>query len=205
MGKKIFIVIDGMDGAGKSVMVQLLHNHLYSKNKSNRILTTREPTNSTYGIEIRNMLADDKDPKKNAKKILELFIKDRTAHVEKTIKPFLNSGTGKDINIVLCDRYYYSTIAFQSAQGIKTSELIKMNEVYPKPDIAFILDLKPETALKRMKNRKKEKFEELKFMTKLREKFLELPTILNENLKIIDASKSKEEVINKIKKEVDLL
>ncbi|MBL7055819.1 dTMP kinase [Candidatus Woesearchaeota archaeon] len=205
MGKKIFIVLDGMDGAGKSKMMQLLHNYLFSKDKSYRILTTREPTNGTYGVKIREMLVDDKDPKKNAKKILGLFLKDREEHVEKTIKPFLNSSSGKDINVVLCDRYYHSTMAFQSMQGINIEELVEVNGKFPKPDLTFIMDLEPEIALERMKNREKEKFEELNFMTDLRKKFLGLPKILNENIKIIDASKSIEIVFDQIKKEVDLL
>ena len=88
MVKGVFIVLDGMDGSGKSEMVKLLHNYLFSKSKKYRILTTREPTNGVYGKAIRNILASEEDPKLNAEKMLELFIKDREYHLKNTISPF---------------------------------------------------------------------------------------------------------------------
>jgi len=203
MVKGFFIVIDGMDGTGKSEMVKLLHNYLFSKNKSYSILTTREPTNGTYGKEIRNILAEDKEPEENAKKIFDLFIKDREEHVNSVIKPLLKKANGEEVNIVICDRYYYSTIAFQAIQGIDLDFVIDKNKGFPEPDIAFIMDLKPEIALERIKKREKEKFEQIEFMNKLRDKFLELPKILDDNIKIIDASKELNEVFESIKKEVD--
>jgi thymidylate kinase len=59
--------------------------------------------------------------------------------------------------------------------------------------------------LERIKSREKEKFEQLEFMNKLRERFLELPRLLKDNIKIIDASRVLNEVFNDIKKEVDKL
>ncbi|MBI2134919.1 dTMP kinase [Candidatus Woesearchaeota archaeon] len=201
MAKGLFIVLDGMDGSGKSEMVKLLHNYLFSKSKSYRILTTREPTSGRYGKEIRKILASDKDPKDNAEKLLGLFIKDREEHVNDTIMPFLKKTNG-DINIVICDRYYYSTIAFQAAQGLDMKMLIEKNKKFPQPDIAFIMDLEPETALERIKNRKKEKFEYMGFMENLRKRFLELPKVLKDNIKIVDASKDANGVFEEITKEI---
>ena len=205
MVKGIFIVLDGMDGSGKSEMVKLLHNYLFSKNKKYRILTTREPTNGTYGKEIRKMLEEEKDPKSNAGKMLELFIKDREEHVNETIIPFLKKSNDHEVNIVICDRYYYSTIAFQATQDLDLIMLVNKNLNFPKPDIAFIMDIKPEIALERIKKRDKEKFEQLEFMNKLRSVFLELSETLEDNLKIIDASKEINDVFEEIKKEVDNL
>lgn len=205
MVKGFFIVLDGMDGSGKSEMVKLLHNYLFSKSKKYRILTTREPTNGTYGKEIRNILASEEDPKLNAEKMLELFIKDREYHLKNTIIPFLNKSNDHEVNIVVCDRYYYSTIAFQAAQGLDMGMLIELNKEFLRPEAAFILDIGPEAALERIKHREKEKFEKLEFMKELRKRFLELPELLKDNIKIIDASKDKEDVFNDIKKEVDKL
>ncbi len=203
MVKGVFIVLDGMDGSGKSELVKLLHNYLFSKSKRYRILTTREPTNGIYGKEIREILVKENDPNINSKKLLELFIKDREEHLKNTIIPFLNKSNGHDINIVICDRYYYSTISFQATQGLDMKMLIELNKEFLKPDIAFILDVKPEVALGRIKDRRKEKFEQLEFMKKLRKKFLELPKLLKDNIKIIDASKSLNKVFEDIRKEVD--
>jgi len=205
MVKGIFIVIEGMDGCGKGEMVKLLHNYLFSKNRGYSILTTREPTKGTYGKEIREILSEDKKPQENAQKLLNLFIKDREEHVNSTIKPFIENIKGDRVNIVICDRYYHSTIVFQATQGLETDTLIGKNKKFPKPDITFIMDLKPEIALERIRKREKEKFERLEFMNELREKFLELPKLLDENIIIIDASKKVNEVFECIKKEVEEL
>ena len=203
MVKGVFIVIDGLDGSGKSEMIKLLHNYLFSKRKKYKILTTREPTSGKYGNEVRSILANEIDPKINSEKMLELFIRDREDHLKNTILPFLNKSNDHEANIVISDRYYYSTIAFQATQGLDMKMLIEINKEFLKPEIAFILDIKPYMALERIKTRKKEKFERLSFMNKLREKFLEMPKFLKDNIVIIDASKSLEEVFEDIKKEVD--
>jgi len=204
MVKGIFIVLDGLDGSGKSETVRLLHDYL-SKNSRYNILMTMEPTDGKYGKEIRNILASEKNPKINGQKMLDLFIRDREEHLRDTIVPFLNRLDNHEANIVICDRYYYSTIAFQATQGLDIKMLIEINKEFLKPDIAFIMDIKPKIALERIKSREKEKFENIKFMNKLREKFLEMPKLLNDNIKIIDASRDADRVFDDIRKEVDRL
>lgn len=203
MVKGVFIVVDGLDGSGKSEIVKLLHNYLFSKSKKYRILTTREPTSGKYGKEARNILANENDPKINSQNMLELFIKDREEHLKNTILPFLNKSNDHEANIVISDRYYYSTIAFQATQGLDMKMLVEINKEFLKPDIAFILDIKPNMALERIKTRKKEKFEQLSFMNKLREKFLEMPELLKDNIVIVDASKNLEDVFEEIRKDID--
>jgi len=204
MVKAIFIVLDGMDGGGKSEMIKHLHDY-FSKNNKYNILMTREPTDGKYGKEIRDILANESDPNTNSDKMLELFIKDREEHLKNTIIPFLNKSNGHEANIVLSDRYYYSTIAFQATQGLDIKMLFELNKEFLKPDIAFILDVKPEIALERIKTRKKEKFEQIEFMNKLRNKFLELPKFLNDNIKIIDTSKDMNEVFEDMREEINKL
>ncbi len=203
MKKTLFVVVDGIDGSGKSEIIKMLHNYLFSKNKRFRILTTREPTNGIYGNQIRKMLAEENDPASSSKKLMELFIKDRSEHLKNTIEPFLRNDDENEMNIVLCDRYYYSTIAFQSAQGLGTKELLEKNQSFRKPDIAFILDVAPKLALERIEYRKKEKFERLEFMKKIRQNFLNLPSLLKDNIKIMDSSKTLQEVFEDIKKEIN--
>jgi dTMP kinase len=204
MKKGLFIVVDGIDGSGKSEIIKMLHNHLFSLNKKFRIMTTREPTNGTYGKKIRKMLANEKDPLSSSKKLMELFVKDREEHL-KTIEPFLNSSNENELNIAICDRYYYSTIAFQGAQGLDMKELIEKNKRFRKPDVAFILDVEPSIALKRIESRKKEKFEQLEFMKKIRANFLKLPDLLPDNIKIIDSNNALKEVFISITKELSKL
>ena len=203
MKKGVFIVVDGIDGSGKSEIIKMLHNYLFSKSKKFRILTTREPTNGTYGIKIREMLRKEKNPESSSKKLAELFIKDRQEHLEKTIEPFLKNSNEHELNIVLCDRYYYSTITFQSAQGLSIKDMINANNKFRKPDIAFILDVKPSIAFERIHYRQKEKFEKSEFMVKIREVFLKLPKLLKDNIKIMDSSKSLNDIFGDIKIEID--
>ena len=205
MKKNLFIVADGIDGSGKSEIVKMLHNYLFSKQKNYRILTTREPTNGKYGKLIREMLKKENNLKSSSKKLMDLFIKDREEHLKNIIEPFLKKNDKNELNIVLCDRYYYSTIAFQGAQGLKLKDLIIENKGFRKPDIAFILDVEPSIALKRIEYRAKEKFEKLDFMKKIRQKFLQLPKLLEDNIKIIDSSKPLKNVFEDVRKEVDVI
>lgn len=202
MKKELFIVVDGIDGSGKTELIKILH-HYFLVHKKYRILTTREPTNGRYGKQIRKILTEERDPKSNSKKLMKLFIKDREEHLKNTIEPFLRKSNKHELNIVLCDRYYYSTIAFQGAQGLDIKELIAKNSSFRKPDIAFILDVEPSIALERIKYRKKEKFEQFNFMKRIRKNFLKMPKLLDNNIKIIDSSKTLNEVFEEVREEVD--
>ena len=163
----------------------------------------REPKKGKYGKQIREMLKKEKDPLSSDKKLTQLFIKDRKEHLKNTVEPFLKHSNKHELNIVLCDRYYYSTIAFQGAQGLEVKELIGKNKKFRKPDIAFILDVEPSIALSRIEHREKEKFEKLEFMKKIREFFLRLPELLEDNIIIIDSNKPLTVIFNDIKKELD--
>ncbi|MCD6576149.1 MAG: dTMP kinase [Nanoarchaeota archaeon] len=196
----VFIVIDGLDGCGKGEQIKRLHNFLFEQNRRNIILTTREPTYGTYGLQVRKILKGDKDPYEKAEHMLELYTKDREEHLENVILPFLKEEKGEIRKFVLCDRYYYSTYAFQQAQGIPFEKISSLQKSFLKPNVAFILDVTPEIALSRIGNSRDgvEKFEKLEFMKKIRANFLELKSKLNDNIVIIDASKSKEDVFNEI-------
>ena len=198
--KSKFIVIDGNDGSGKGEVISRLINYL---SKSHTVISTLEPSTSEYGKRIREILSNDKDPLNGTDEILDLFIKDREYHVTNEILPALQN----DDTIVVCDRYYYSTIVYQAAQGIDVNRLIELNKDFLKPDLAFILDLPTEVSLNRisLRGQPKEKFEQKDFMEKIRSGFLNLINILDDNIIYIDASKTRDEVFDSVKKEIDKL
>ena len=201
----MFVVFDGLDGSGKGEMILRMHNYLFNKDKKISILSTREPTYGKYGNKIREILANDKNPVENSERLTELFVKDREEHLKEIIMPFLERKTN-GINVVLCDRYYYSTIAYQQAQGIPLDKLLSMNKKFLKPDIAFILDLPEEIAFERIQSREKgkkdDKFETIAFLKSVRKNFLGLKDILDDNLFVVDASKKKDDVFEEIIKAV---
>ncbi len=199
-----FIVFEGIDGSGKSLMNKLIKKYLikelnYSKNQ---VVLTFEPTNNKFGLKAREIQKKESNPLKSGEKCLELYIKDREQHLEKLIKPALSEN-----KIVLCDRYKYSTFVYQSLQGIEEQKIIELHKKMLKPDLVLIFNVTPETALKRISSRGKlEKFEEKKFMEKVAKKFLKLKEKFpNENIKIINAEKNKKEVFEQVKKEIKTL
>mgnify|MGYP000409703725 CR=1 FL=1 len=203
MGKGKFIVVEGIDASGKGTIAMLMVGYLSEKIPREKIVVTFEPTQGKYGTEIRKILKEEKDPKKNAERCLRLYVKDREEHVKNVILPALKEG-----KIVICDRYKYSTIAYQSAQGVPMKKIIKMHEGMPVPDLTIILDISPEVAIKRIiedKNRKEfDKFEKMEFLALVREKFLLMPELFpNENIKIVDATAPAEITFSKIVKEID--
>lgn len=139
-----FLVIEGIDGAGKSTQVMLVADALKHRNLD--VVITHEPTNGIWGKFIRSISISERLP---AEKELELFLKDREEHVEKVIKPSLALG-----KIVISDRYYLSTVAYQGSRGFPIEQLLQINEEFaPQPDLAVILDIEPSEALERLKAR----------------------------------------------------
>ena len=135
------IVIEGIDGSGKSTCAKNLAEKLNSINI--KTIYTFEPTHSHYGAKLREgMLSEDLD----AEEELLLFVKDRKEHIEYMIKPALEEGY-----FIILDRYFYSSIAYQGAKGIDINRIINMHKDFiVKPDIVFIFHLPIDIALNRI-------------------------------------------------------
>ena len=143
----MFIVIDGPDGVGKSTQVKMLANHMREKYKR-AVVELSEPTKeSDAGIAIRESIEN----KRRLEPIIEatFFIEDRRYDVQKRILPALKKN-----KTVVLDRYYFSTIAYQSALGIPPEELYEMQMNFIiEPDLVFILHCPIDTAKKRINER----------------------------------------------------
>lgn len=188
----MLIAIEGIDGAGKTKIANYLKDEL--EKLGFKVIVLKEPTNSVYGQRIKQSL----DNRLGVEEELELFVLDRKYNVEKNILPAL-----KNNYIVIMDRYYYSTIAYQGARGVDIDKIKKMNEkIAPKPDLVLILDVNPRVGIERIKRRgdKPNKFEDLEYLEKVRDIFLKLK---DGNVIIIDANKNienvKKDVLNAVK------
>jgi dTMP kinase len=191
--KGILIVFEGIDGAGKSTQAEILMKKLLAKGLD--VVYFREPTKGRWGRKIRKkaLYPDSLTPEEE----LDLFQRDRKENVEKNLKPALEKK-----KIIVLDRYYYSTIAYQGAKGIDKKRIRQMNEEFViKPDLVFILDIDPQKGLKRIETRKKKDrlFEQEEYLVKVRKIF---QGFKGENVVHIPAQRPKNEISTKIEETV---
>ena len=140
----MLIAIEGIDGAGKTTQAKRLEELLSEPDRP--VVRSKEPTDGQWGKKLR---ASATMGRLSMKEELDLFLKDRREHVETVINPALAAG-----KVVIVDRYYYSTIAYQGARGMDPAKLQAMNEEFaPIPDIVFLLDVEPEVGLARIEKR----------------------------------------------------
>lgn len=190
-----FIVLEGIDGSGKSTQVKLLKK--YFEGQGFLVILTKEPTNdSSVSKKIRQIL--NKEVIVEAKKLQELFIQDRKEHLEKFIIPSLKDG-----KIVISDRYYFSTIAYGESAAVSREWLIEKNSNFLAPDISIIIDLDPKICIERIRANRSSisLFEEIEKLKMIRKNYKELVKRFK-NVCIIDGKKSIEEVFSQIKKRV---
>jgi len=139
--KGYLIVIEGIDGTGKSTQATMLAEAL--RKSGREVVQSFEPTNGPWGKKLRDSATTGR---LSIEDELEYFINDRREHVEQLIIPTIKSG-----GIVILDRYYFSTMAYQGARGIDPEVIRVKNETFaPQPDTLIILDLDVDIALQRI-------------------------------------------------------
>ncbi len=143
--KGLFVLIEGLDGAGKSTQAQLLVDRL--RGAGHDALYLKEPTNGPWGQKIRRIATHGRDGVTREEE-LSWFINDREEDSKQNIIPALITG-----KIVVMDRYIPSNMAYQGALGFDVKVIAEKNRHFPQPDIAFFLDIKPEEGLKRVEGR----------------------------------------------------
>lgn len=191
-----FIVLDGVNGAGKSTQLQNLLTFLTDKGIP--CTTTREPGGTEFGTHIRSIILGSKPYPIHPLAESFLFAADRAQHVAEVIQPAIQSKTA-----IISDRYYYSTLAFQGyGRGLDLNELEIINQIAiagTVPDLVFLFDLDPVIGLQRTRSRASAEHdsfeqEEIAFHMQLREGFLELSNRLPEPFVILDAAQSADAV-----------
>lgn len=157
------IVVEGIDGSGKSTVVAAIATHLSSLGM--QVVQSREPTTGPWGQKVRASFATERLP---VDVEVEYLLRDRQQHVRDIVDPALERG-----DAVVLDRYYPSMVAYQGAAGMSIDELLELNAFAPRPTVLLILDLPAETALDRVRSRGvPNSFEQLETLKACREIFL---------------------------------
>jgi len=191
--KGLLIVLEGIDGSGKTTQARLLAGAL--RRAGLEALSFREPTGGRWGREIRKKARrpDSLTPEEE----LILFLKDREEDVARNILPSLRRKKA-----VILDRYYFSTIAYQGAKGLSRERIRRMNERFaPRPDLVFILDVDPARGLGRIKGRPKKEplFERENYLARVRRIFR---SFRGRRFIHLDGSKDKKEIAELIQRRV---
>lgn len=198
LSRGLLIAFEGIDGSGKSTHAKILYDNLTGTGYD--VVLLKEPTRGRWGDKIREIARHGRG-KISPKEELEYFINDRMEDVQNNINPALKAK-----KIVMMDRYYISTIAYQGVTLGNPEEILKINERFaPLPDVILLLDIDPDVAMSRIIQGREginPGFEQVDYLRKVRDIFnsLTLP-----NLRRIDTMMNIAAVSEEIKKEVDNL
>ncbi len=198
MEKGLFITLEGIDGSGKSTQANALGEAL-NKNGDIAILT-REPGGSVGAELIRKLLVEGDPNRWSPETEMLLFTAARRDHFEKTIRPALERG-----KIVISDRFADSTRVYQGAtRGDLRALVDQLHQLMIgyEPDLTLIIDVDPQESLARglARGSGEDRFEDfgLDFQKKLRQGFLKLGNDFDKRCKIIDGTRSVEDISSEI-------
>ena len=162
MNRGRLVVFEGVDGSGKSTQLRLLADALRAEGVP--LVVTREPTDGPWGQRIRTMARSGERVAREEE--LRWFIEDRREHVATELRPALDAG-----QLVLCDRYYLSTVAYQGARGFDPERLLADAEAeFPLPDLALLFEVDPAAGLARVTARggvAEPAFEEVEYLSRV--------------------------------------
>ncbi len=184
----LFIAVEGLDGAGKSTLLKKLVKTL--SQEGYKTILTQEPTNGEWGQKIREHLTAGS--KISPQAMAELFLRDRREHAKNFLLPNL-----QEKQIILCDRYYLSTLAYQGACDLELEKLKRQNETWaPVPDLVLYLKVPLEEALERVSKRplyKPEAYETKEFLAKVEQLYEE--SLKHFKYIVVDAMLPEEKVL----------
>ena len=203
MAKGIFITLEGTDGSGKTTQLAFLREYL--ENLGREVLVTREPGGTPIGEKLREILLDPAHTAMDDRTEVLLYAAARAQHVEELIRPALTRGA-----VVLSDRFTDSSVAYQGYGRELGSVVREVNDFATaglKPDITFFLALPPSEGRKRMEARDLDRIEKerLSFHERVYAGYLAAAAEEPERIRVIDASKSIEEVRGEIRADLDEL
>ena len=185
------VSIEGIDGCGKTTHTRLLAEWLRANGY--KVVVTDEPTEGIIGRIIKRALRGEIKIQVTTEALL--FAADRIQHIAEVVRPALKAG-----KIVITERYFYSSLAYQSARGLSMTWLENINRAALKPNLSILIDLPADAALQRIKrSRRLDKFEQdIKLQRLVRSNYLRIARL--RGLKIVNGARNKDEVQADIRK-----
>lgn len=184
IGRGFLLVFEGIDGSGKSTQVELLARALRAAGET--VVTSKEPTDGEWGRRLRESAVCGR---MSLDEELAAFVMDRKEHVNHVIQPALDAG-----QIVIVDRYFYSTIAYQGIRGADPADVRRANLFAPRPAMVFVVDIDPAVSLRRIAESRgngPDEFETIEQLTQIRQRFDQMT---DANIWVVDGSQTAQTV-----------
>ena len=200
MSRGLFITFEGADGCGKTTQINLLKKYLENKGKD--VVLTREPGGIGLGEKIREILLNYNGEVADRCESF-LFLADRAQNIEVIVNPAIKQG-----KIVLCDRHTDSSVAYQGyGRGLDIEQIKFLNNLATggrQPNLTLVFDVDIETSMKRVGNQK-DRMESsgIDFFNRVRNGYLELGKQEPNRIKMVDSTKSIDEVHQEVIKIVE--
>lgn len=195
----LFLTFEGPEGSGKSTQLRTLVEKLRAAGHD--VVETREPGGTAIGTEIRRLLLDPANDHLSPTAELLLMFASRAQNVDETILPAIAAG-----RIVVCDRFTDSTLAYQgAARGLGAEVVYELDRIACRglvPDLTLLIDIDTQQGLERARSRNtrtqgtETRFDEkdVTFHRKVREAFRQIASDESRRVRLIDGSRSREEV-----------
>ncbi len=202
-----FITFEGPEGAGKTTIIHMVQQKLIQEGYN--IVLTREPGGIRIAEQIREIILNPSNTEMDARTEALLYAAARRQHLVEKVIPELNKG-----NIVLCDRFIDSSLAYQgNARGIGVEDIFAINQFaieQTMPQATLYFDIEPEVGLERINKGRKDEInrldlESLDFHYKVRDGYLSLLSEFPERIRRIDADQSVEKVCEEAYKQIKLI
>ncbi|MCM3021470.1 dTMP kinase [Priestia megaterium] len=202
-----FITFEGPEGAGKTTIIHMVQQKLIQEGYN--IVLTREPGGIRIAEQIREIILNPSNTEMDARTEALLYAAARRQHLVEKVIPELNKG-----NIVLCDRFIDSSLAYQgNARGIGVEDIFAINQFAIEqmmPQATLYFDIEPEVGLERINKGRKDEInrldlESLDFHYKVRDGYLSLLSEFPERIRRIDANQSIEKVCEEAYKQIKLI
>lgn len=186
-----FIVFEGIDKSGKETQAKMLYDYLHKK--AIPVIYTEEPTDkNAIGRLVKKWLVGQATIT-SGEAITLMYTADRYEHLKNVILPALSVGKN-----VICDRFFYSTIAYESTIfGVEREWIRSLHKDVKKPDVVIFIDIDPEISLKRERALPNDRLEKVGLLKKVREAYKEM--VNEERFFMVNGDRTKDEVFNDVK------